>query len=132
MASGINRNTLEVRDRGLARNSTDPDWIINPDLSAVAGQPKKYWKIVGDSVALMTQAERDSVDSAAAAAAKAAVKEQAKALIDGASEPVVALVFEAVGTVIKAELEGIKQGNPLQSRTLAEVKLAMKGIVDNA
>lgn len=130
MASSLHKTTLEYKSRGVARNTSDPNLIVNPDLSAVSGQPKKYWKISGDSVLLMSQSERDAVDAAEFAAAKQAVKNQAKALIDGATEPVVALVFEAVGTVIKAEFEGIKTGNPLVSRTLAEVKQAMKGIVD--
>ena len=45
-----------------------PDAIANyieePDLSAVSGQPSKYWTITGDVVTLMDQAARDVVDTA--------------------------------------------------------------------
>ena len=39
-------------------------WIHNPDLSAVAGQPIKYRTVVGDTILLKTQAERDAIDAA--------------------------------------------------------------------
>lgn len=43
-------------------------WVYDPDLSAVTGQPSKYWIITGDVVSLMNQAARDAVDVAEAAA----------------------------------------------------------------
>jgi hypothetical protein len=45
------------------------DWIWDPDLSAVAGQPSIYWDITGDVVSLVdgaTQASRDAEIAAAA------------------------------------------------------------------
>jgi len=45
----------------------DPvDWLINPDLSAVAGVPQQYWKVENDAVVEMDQAEKDAVDAAMA------------------------------------------------------------------
>ena len=41
------------------------EWIINPDLSSVAGFHSQYWIITGDVVTLMDQAQRDAVDAAA-------------------------------------------------------------------
>lgn len=41
------------------------DWIINPDITAVASLPTRYWKISGDTVSAMSQAEMDAVDAAA-------------------------------------------------------------------
>ena len=40
------------------------NYIENPDLSAVAGEPNKYWTITGDVVTLMNQAEQDAADAA--------------------------------------------------------------------
>ena len=58
---------------------TDGDWIVNPDLSAVADLPAKYWKLSGNAVLAMTQAERDAVDAAEAAAAEQAQRAADKA-----------------------------------------------------
>ena len=42
----------------------DPgNWLINPDLAAVSGVPPMYWKVVGDTVVEMSQAEKDAVDA---------------------------------------------------------------------
>jgi hypothetical protein len=47
------------------------DWFINPDLTAVAGVPQKYWKDSGgqngngeQNIVEMLQAEKDAVDAA--------------------------------------------------------------------
>jgi hypothetical protein len=50
------------------------NYIEEPDLSAVLGQPVKYWQIAGDAVTLMSR-----TDMAAADAAEVAVR---AALID--------------------------------------------------
>lgn len=41
------------------------DWFVNPDISAVAGVPIKYWKLT-DPVTEMNQAEKDAADAAIA------------------------------------------------------------------
>lgn len=58
------------------------EWIINPDLSGVAGQPEKYWIITGDAVSLMDQATRDAVDATEAANALANDRAANKARLD--------------------------------------------------
>ncbi|HSN70010.1 MAG TPA: hypothetical protein VLT59_00810, partial [Steroidobacteraceae bacterium] len=59
--------------------STD-DWLINPDLSGVAGVECYYWKVTGTppagAVEEMSQAEKDVVDASRLSAAKAAKKLQ--------------------------------------------------------
>jgi hypothetical protein len=71
MADVVNRTT-----RVHLRSVNTPDypaseWIINPDLSAVAGVPTRYWLISGNTVTEMTPAQKAAVDAAEAAAAKA-------------------------------------------------------------
>ena len=39
------------------------NYIEEPDLSAVAGEPAKYWIISGDAVTLADQAARDAIDA---------------------------------------------------------------------
>jgi len=72
MANVINRTTLEYRTSVSTGRFDTADWIINPDLSALSGIDKKYWKVVGDTVVEMTQPEKDAVDATDLAAAKTA------------------------------------------------------------
>ena len=39
------------------------EYIPEPDLSAVEGQPTKYWDISGDTVTLKSKSERDGIDA---------------------------------------------------------------------
>ena len=41
--------------------SSDPDVIVNPDISALGLVPRKHWKRVGDTIVEMTQAEKDTL-----------------------------------------------------------------------
>jgi hypothetical protein len=71
MASVLNRTTKEFRG-SVNTPDYDPDydpadWIINPDLSAVSGEPNKYWIIDppgSDTVRLATLAEQAVIDAA--------------------------------------------------------------------
>lgn len=62
MANVLNRTTCQYITSAHTPNYDPADWIINPDLAAVSGVPKKYWKITGDTVSEMDQAEKDAVD----------------------------------------------------------------------
>lgn len=55
-----------VDGQGLAISNAE--WIFSPDLTAVQGQPKKYWTITGDVVSLMNSTEQADVDTAEAQA----------------------------------------------------------------
>lgn len=54
MASVLHRTTKEYRGSANTPDFPAQDWVINPDMSAVAGQPVKYWAISGDTVTLMS------------------------------------------------------------------------------
>lgn len=73
MANVLNRTTRQYLASVNTPDYPVAEWIVEPDLSAVAGFPAKYWAIVGDMVSLMSQAERDAVDAAELAAARDAV-----------------------------------------------------------
>lgn len=64
MANVLNRTSLEYLPSVNTPDYPEAAWIRNPDLTAVANCPKKHWKIVGDDVVEMTQAEKDAVDAA--------------------------------------------------------------------
>ncbi len=57
------RFPAEVFHDAEGEPTSNANWIHAPDLSAIVGQPTKYWIIAGDSVRLMPQAARDKVDA---------------------------------------------------------------------
>lgn len=64
MSNLLNPDTMQyIRSDNIYPDHTD--WIVNPDLSSVAGIDKKYWKIVDGAVVEMTRAEKDAVDAEA-------------------------------------------------------------------
>ncbi len=87
MSNVIHRTTLMQKFSVNTPDYPVTDWIINPDLSALAAVLKKYWKIVGGAVLEMTQAEKDTVDSNALAGQKTswitAMQAKTTALRDG-------------------------------------------------
>lgn len=62
MSNVLNRTTKEYLISVSTGFYSTASWIINPDMSAVVGVPSKYWKITGDVVSEMSQAEKDAVD----------------------------------------------------------------------
>ncbi len=70
MATVLNRTTGRLfpyaKDLRLSVNTGDfdsADWIINPDLSFVAGFKDIYWDMVGDDVVLVDAATRAARDA---------------------------------------------------------------------
>lgn len=59
--TAINRTSFRYY-AGVPKTLPTGEWIINPDLSTVAGVEQQYWKVDGDSVVEMTQAEKNAVD----------------------------------------------------------------------
>jgi len=62
MASAIQKSTMIYRESVNTPDFDNDEWILNPDLSAVTGVPRKYWKLVGDEITEMSDAEKDAVD----------------------------------------------------------------------
>jgi len=76
MATVLNRISKQ-----LIRSANTPDypeaaWIIEPDLSAVVGQPLKYWIITGDIISVMSQAEKNTIDAFLLQAEKNAIESE--------------------------------------------------------
>jgi hypothetical protein len=78
MGAVLNKTTMEYRTSVNTPSYSEDTWLINPDLSAVNGVEKKYWKIEGDPevVVEMSQAEKDIVDAALAADEQASLEDQ--------------------------------------------------------
>jgi hypothetical protein len=63
MASAIHRITYLYFPSVNTPDFPVENYIINPDLSAVVGVEQQYWKVVGDSVVEMSEAEKAVVDA---------------------------------------------------------------------
>ena len=96
------------------------DWIIGPDLSAVAGVPPRYWKIDGDAVQPMTQAERDAVDAAV-------VTEIRQAEAAGYDED---KLLRAVALVLLDEVNALRTRASLAPRTTDQLRTAIRAKLD--
>ena len=62
MANVLNRITKELRFSVNTPDFPTSDWIVNPDMSAVAGLPPKFWQIIGDQVTAVDAAQREVID----------------------------------------------------------------------
>lgn len=63
MASVLNKTTLEFISSVNTPDYPEDKYIINPDMSAVAGVPQKYWKLAGSVPVPMTDTEKTAKDS---------------------------------------------------------------------
>ena len=105
-------NTLEKNEDGSFQFVSDipptksrsqefalPHVIINPDMSAVAEIPAKYWKRVGNTIRAMNAGEKNAVD-----AADSAVRETAIGNLESVDVRVLAKALVAAGLITKATL----------------------------
>ncbi len=67
MSNWIHKTTKRVLNSVATADLPEAvgNYIEDPDLSSVTGQPSIYWKITGNVISLMSQAEQDAVDAAA-------------------------------------------------------------------
>lgn len=67
MATVLEKSTMRILESVNTPDYPETDFIINPDLSAVAGVPEKYWTIKDNTVAAIPAEEQATVDAALAA-----------------------------------------------------------------
>lgn len=70
MATVIHRITGELLESVNTPDYSAEQWLVNPDLSAVADVPRKFWKVVGEAVVGMDDTEQLAVLTAEVTAAK--------------------------------------------------------------
>lgn len=85
MPTVLNRATLEVKDSVNLPDYLTTFWVQEPDLSPVAGEPKKYWILTGDILSVQNAAGKIAIDDAIALALAAAA-EAANAAMEGATQ----------------------------------------------
>jgi hypothetical protein len=127
MADVVNRTTKQYLKSVNTPDYPSVDWIINPDLSALAGVPTKYWTITGDVITEMTQGEKDAVDAAETAARLAAYKQQLKDEFDQQNDNT-----KALGLLMLDLYDLIKANttNTMPDITPAQLKTRFDNIVD--
>lgn len=84
MASVLHKTTMPADYRPSVHSPDFPtaNWFHNPDISAVAAVPTKYW-VLGQTVTEMDAGQKAAADTAEANAAKTAAKTAADSAIDG-------------------------------------------------
>ena len=106
----------------------DPaDWIINPDLSAVAGNPVRYWIIDppgSNTIRLATAGEQTAIDNAIAADRLAAAKDSAKNEFD------IQRVLRAFAELLVGEFNILRQQHALPDRTFDQLRTAIRNAID--
>jgi len=118
MSSVINRSTREYRRRANTPDFPVADWIINPDMSAVEGVPKRYWVISGDSVMEMSAPAKAVVDDDIAGIVRDVVEEETKSR---------ALIY-----VLRGLVKTINLRLPTTDKiTASELETAIRGEIDN-
>lgn len=127
MGDFLHRTTKQLL-RSVSPNSLpEPiqNYIAQPDLSAVDGQPEKYWSINGDTVSLMNKAARDTADAAEAQVAINADRAERKASMDRDrfKRALIEVMRREINT-LRAELSL----SPLSSQHLVD---AIKTEIDN-
>jgi hypothetical protein len=112
--------------------SSDPDAIINPDVSALTAVAVKYWKRSGDLVLEMTAGEKDAVDAAAAAALTTSLRSVANDITDASDSD--GVKWRALALMLLDELNSLRQwtvafkGQVALATTLADLKTRVAGL----
>lgn len=134
MASVLNRITKEFRPRANTPDFPTAQWIINPDLSAVAGFLPKYWIITGDVVTLMTPAERDAQDDADLLAEGTVTEGESELFGDGNDNDITETVNRTLTQDIYPKFYRVNEGVIIDNggfRIIAKKAAFVFGIVRN-
>lgn len=124
MASVLNRTTKQFFQSANTPDFPVVDWIVNPDLTAVAGQPVKYWLISGDTVSLADAGEQATIDAAILAAQVAADKDREKQEFDDRR------VLKGLAELLVDEFNILRTIEGLPPRTFAQLRTAIQAKID--
>lgn len=117
MAIVLNRATFQFKQSVNTPDYPIEDWVINPDLSGVIGILNQYWKLSGDIVSEMSQAEKDAVDLANSEASK----DTTAGKIDTDD------YLKAFALIMLDEINILRSQHSLPLRTAQQLKTALRG-----
>lgn len=120
MALYIHRTTFQRLPSTSPASLPEPEanYVMDPDETAIAGQPSKYWILTGDVFTLMDQAARDAVDAAEETASLDAIADE----LDQTRS-----IMKAFAEVVLDEINTLRGKHGLAARTLAQLKTAVRG-----
>lgn len=115
MGNYLDRTTKQYRTSTSPASLSKPlaSYIEGPDLSAVIGQPSKYWKITDDVVSLMSVAEQNVVNVVETNTQRAAAGNS----VDSLGDPLVAM-----NRVLFDYINGLLANAGLPTKTVGELK----------
>ena len=123
MPNWIHRTTKKqlhsVASADLPESVTN--YIEEPDLSSVIGQPVKYWVVTGDVISIVDAATRAAID----AAELSAVRDELANDIDRAET-----FLRAFALVVLDEINLLRGQHSLSQRTPAQLKAAVRNKLD--
>jgi hypothetical protein len=96
-----------LRSVNTPEYSSDPDVLVNPDVTALTAVDLKYWKRVGNAVQEMTSGEKATVDSAAAAVVVTANRTAANEITTDAYSD--GIKWRALTMILLDELNDLRQ-----------------------
>lgn len=120
MANVLSRTTKQYIKSVHTPNYPISDWIYSPDLSAITGFSSIYWTITGDSVTLMSESERNTVDEGRAAQALELERTEQKNRVDSEK------LIRAMAVVIMNEINLLRSEHSLASRSISQFRTAIK------
>jgi len=131
MADVFNRTTGEFIPSAHTPNFSVVDWVINPDLTAVLGQPIRFWFITGatnpegqEELGIVSVGEQATIDAALAATRLTAEKDGAKSSLD------VERVLVALVELLPDEFNILRTLHSLPDRTFAGLRTAIRAKID--
>jgi len=124
MAAVLNRVTKEFRGSVHTPNFSSAEWVINPDLSAVQGQPTKYWIITGDVVTLASPAEQTIIDDALVVTRATRGKGEEKNRFDNER------LMKAFAELVMDQFNVLRAIEGLPDLTFAQLRTAIRDKID--
>jgi hypothetical protein len=123
MPSWTHRTTFQTLPSVAEANLPEAvaNYVEEPDLAAVAGQPRKYWLLNVDTFTLMDQAARDVVD----AALLVGLRDSRADEIDRPES-----FLRSFALLLMDELNTLRAEHGLAARTPAQLKTALRNRMD--
>lgn len=125
MPSYLHRTTKQYQTSVGQSDLLEPiaNYIEEPDMSAVAGEPSKYWTITGDDVTLKSSAEQAVVDAALDAQKTQADRDEVIATPDNT---------DALGTQIRALIQLTNKRDNYLTNRIIELQNRVQAMCDSS
>ncbi len=121
-------NWLHRTDKTLLHSVASADlpqvqtnYIEEPDLSAVVGQPVRYWEVSGDIISLANPGQRNAIDAALLSVQSDSIANELETS---------QTIMKAFSLVVLDEINVLRAQHSLSARTIAQLKVAVRNKLD--